>query len=355
MNVRTSALGLGGFVLLLLAVIPLLGGGASSSVKDIGHVTGGTDLNDDAVPDWARGPLRASATTCPEITAPLLAAQIETESNWNPNAHNDESGADGLTQFIPPTWQQYGTDGDGDGRADPRNPSDAIRTQAAYMCYLVNWVKGRPGLSGELVDLALAAYNAGPGNVSKFNGVPPFVETTHYVTAIRNLANTKYSRAPVAPPAAGEGRSGPVIQRAAEQAARKTPYAWGGGTLDGPSGGSAPDVGVIGFDCSSLVRYAYYQGTVQQITLPRTSQAQYDATKGQSVAIDALQPGDLLFWGGAGSIHHVALYIGNNRMIEAPQSGQVIHETDIRTNGDFRSATRVFGGPLDDDDVRDQT
>src|SRR5213078_1973532 len=114
----------------------------------------------------------------------------------------------------PSTWAIYGTDGDGDGKADPRDPADAIKTQAVYMCHLVDFVKGTPGLHGEVVDLELAAYNAGPGNVQKYGGIPPFQETTNYVTKIRQLANTKYS---VQPPAdgSGNGRTGPVIQKAA--------------------------------------------------------------------------------------------------------------------------------------------
>lgn len=336
-------------VLLLVATVTLVlggGGGGEAEARGSfkGHVPGQFELNKGAVPGWAVQPLLDAAKTCPEITAPILAAQNETESTWNPDAYNEDSQATGLSQFIPSTWAAYGADGDGDGKADPRNPADAIKTQAVYLCHLVDFVKSTKGLNGEIVDLALAAYNAGPGNVQKYGGIPPFQETTNYVTKIRRLANTKYADVTRTPTGA-TGRAGPVIQKAAEHAG-KTMYSWGGGTLNGPSGGSSPDVGVIGFDCSSLVRYAYYQGTGQAITLPRVADDQYNATKSQSIAVADLQPGDLLFWG-QGTMHHVALYIGNGRMIEAPQSGQKITETNIRTNGDYAGATRVFGGPLD--------
>ncbi|CAL9677701.1 hypothetical protein SUDANB95_08028 (plasmid) [Actinosynnema sp. ALI-1.44] len=332
-------------VVMILTLVMGGGGGEQEERRQFkGHVLGNFSLNDDAVPEWARGPLREAATRCPEITAPIMAAQIETESNWNPNAYNSGSQATGLSQFIPSTWEQYGTDGDGDRVADPRNPADAIITQAIYMCHLVDFVKKHPGLNGELVDLALASYNAGPGNVEKFGGIPPFNETTNYVTKIRNLANTKY--ASIDSSTIG-GRVGAVIGKAAEQVALGTMYSWGGGTLDGPGGGMPPDVGVIGFDCSSLVRYAYYQGSSHTITLPRVAQDQYNATKSQPVSVNDLQPGDLLFWGSPGDIHHVALYVGDGEMIEAPQSGQKITRTKIRTAGDYAGATRVFGGPLD--------
>jgi hypothetical protein len=157
----------------------------------------------------------------------------------DPNAHNNRSGADGLTQFLPSTWATWGTDGNGDGKADPRNPADAIKSQAAYMCYLVDLAKQQPGLTGGLVDLALASYNAGPGNVQRYHGIPPFAETQSYVANINALAATKYGT----PKPVTGGSSNPVIDAARRQIG--LPYAWGGGTLNGPSGGSAPDVGRI--------------------------------------------------------------------------------------------------------------
>ncbi|WP_158886240.1 NlpC/P60 family protein [Amycolatopsis anabasis] len=335
-------------IVLILVIVLLFGGGGAHETIDSAEKGGrvALDFNGDSVPSWATGPLREAATTCPEITAPILAAQIETESNWNPNAHN-ASGADGLTQFMPSTWATWGLDGDGDGRADPRNPADAIKSQAAYMCHLVDYVKGQQGLSGSVVDLALASYNAGPGNVTKYRGIPPFTETTNYVAKINRLAASKYGKPR---PGGGDssggtggvsGAAGPVIEAARKQIG--LPYAWGGGGLNGPSGGSAPDVGVVGFDCSSLVRFAYYQGTNGKITLPRTSREQYAATQSRRIPAEQLQPGDLLFWGKSpGSIHHVALYIGNGKMIEAPESGKKLRETQARTSGgDFFAATRV--------------
>ena len=84
------------------------------------------------------------------------------------------------------------------------------------------------------------------------------------------------------------------------------PYVWGGST---PSG----------FDCSGLVQYVYKQAG---ISLPRvTSQQEYMGTK---ISLYALQPGDLVFWGTRGNTHHVAIYIGNNQYIHAPQPGQAV-------------------------------
>ena len=84
------------------------------------------------------------------------------------------------------------------------------------------------------------------------------------------------------------------------------PYVWGGST---PSG----------FDCSGLVQYVYKQAG---ISLPRvTSQQEYMGTK---ISLYALQPGDLVFWGTRGNTHHVAIYIGNNQYVHAPQPGQAV-------------------------------
>ena len=132
---------------------------------------------------------------CPVVTPGVIAAQIEAESNWNPDAAS-AAGAQGIAQFMPMTWASVGKDGDGDGEADITNPHDAIWTQGAYMCGLVSQVeaaKAAGNVSGDTLQLALAAYNAGFGNVQKYGGIPPFVETMTYVEKIVNLANTKYT------------------------------------------------------------------------------------------------------------------------------------------------------------------
>jgi membrane-bound lytic murein transglycosylase B len=73
-----------------------------------------------------------------------------------------------------PTWQLYRVDGNGDGRRSVYDPADAIPSAAKMLAGLKRRFQG----SGAL---ALAAYNAGPGNVRRFGGVPPFAETRNYV------------------------------------------------------------------------------------------------------------------------------------------------------------------------------
>jgi peptidoglycan DL-endopeptidase CwlO len=81
-----------------------------------------------------------------------------------------------------------------------------------------------------------------------------------------------------------------------------TPYRWGG---ESPSGG---------FDCSGLVRWAY--GRVG-VDLPHNSYALYG--EGRRVRAGTMVPGDILFFEGLG---HVGLYLGNGRMVHAPQTGR---------------------------------
>lgn len=83
-------------------------------------------------------------------------------------------------------------------------------------------------------------------------------------------------------------------------------------------GGTSP----TGFDCSGLVQYVFGHFG---ITLPRTSEAQY--TVGTSVAYKDLLPGDLVFsdWGD-GTASHVAIYAGGGKLIEAPHTGEDVHQ-----------------------------
>ncbi|WP_103529198.1 bifunctional lytic transglycosylase/C40 family peptidase [Streptomyces sp. SM12] len=260
-----------------------------------------------AVPEEYRQALLEWGAYCPTLSPARLAAQIQTESAWNPDAHNVGSGAQGMAQFLPGTWAEYGTDGDGDGRADISNPLDAIASAAVYDCAVARMVAGVPG---DPVDLMLAAYNAGPGAVLQHGGIPPYAETQDYVPKIRALEAT------FAGPG-GEGLESPASGAAAAvvEAARSQiglPYVWGGGGSRGPSGG--------GFDCSGLTQYAVYQATGGRTELPRTSQTQRSA--GRAVSRAEMRPGDLIVINHDGNWGHVGVYAGNGRMIHAPRTGR---------------------------------
>ncbi len=129
--------------------------------------------------------IREASERCPQVPIEIFAAQLHAESGWDPNAESP-AGAQGIAQFMPPTWQQYGIDGDGDGKAQVWNPIDAIHSAAALNCVNRKLVAQ---VSGKKLANTLAAYNAGHGAVRKYDGVPPFPETEKYVKKI--IENSK--------------------------------------------------------------------------------------------------------------------------------------------------------------------
>lgn len=143
----------------------------------------GVGLKPGSVPAQYVAALTAAGALCPTVTPPLLAAQIQQESGWNPQAVSP-SGAQGLSQFMPGTWATWGRDVNNDGSASPFDPFDAIDAQARYDCALAAQVSG---VAGDKVSLMLAAYNAGPGALLQYQGIPPFPETQNYVRAILAL------------------------------------------------------------------------------------------------------------------------------------------------------------------------
>jgi cell wall-associated NlpC family hydrolase len=101
-----------------------------------------------------------------------------------------------------------------------------------------------------------------------------------------------------------------------------TPYSWGGGSPSGPTYGVAQGSNIKGFDCSGLTMYAYAQ---VGINLPHYTGSQWNS--GTHVSRDQLRPGDLVFF--YSDLHHMGMYIGNGKMVHAPQTGDVVKVSPI--------------------------
>jgi cell wall-associated NlpC family hydrolase len=151
--------------------------------------------------------------------------------------------------------------------------------------------------------------------------------------------NGRLSRPPVFDGSVGGGVK-QVIDRALSQVGVQ--YVWGGGNGRGPSTGIPDAFGSpldrVGFDCSGLMLYAYNGVGVK---LPRVSRSQFNA--GRKVPISDLRPGDLVFFRNGGApIHHVAMYIGEDRMVEAPYTGANVRVVPLRRRGIVPEATRFL-------------
>lgn len=319
-------------VALAIAIALPLGLTAIVFINDAAAVVppgGGRGLR--GVPEEFRPWILRAARQCehPELAPALLAAQLNQESGFRTDRRAvSTTGAMGPAQFMPGTWATWGRDADGNGRADPFDIGDAVTAQGRMMCSLIGQAKSS-ALTGDVRRLALAGYNAGWGRVEQFGGVPPesFArgETYHYV---KNIIDTmpRYEGTDGSLKVDGTGPGADALRKADGRLG--TPYSWGGGTPAGPSTGFCDGTNgylngrcvaahTEGFDCSSLVQYAYWDST----HLPRTAAEQYNATAHHPVARQQLQPGDLLFWAHSdGHIYHVALYTGDGTVIQAPRT-----------------------------------
>ncbi len=106
-----------------------------------------------------------------DVDAALVSAVIKAESDFNPREVSNK-GARGLMQLMPATAQRFGV-------TNSFDPVANIYAGTRYLRWLLETFNGN-------ADLAVAAYNAGEGNVWKYNGVPPFRETVNYINRIAN-------------------------------------------------------------------------------------------------------------------------------------------------------------------------
>jgi soluble lytic murein transglycosylase-like protein len=104
-----------------------------------------------------------------DVDAALVSAVIKAESDYNPRTLSNK-GARGLMQLMPATAERFGV-------TNSFDPAQNIHAGTRYLRWLLKTFDGN-------ADLAVAAYNAGEGNVWKYDGVPPFRETVNYIKRI---------------------------------------------------------------------------------------------------------------------------------------------------------------------------
>jgi hypothetical protein len=144
---------------------------------DVASVTTANRAEDQAEPEIPLLPkaetlaLIATAAAKHNVPAAFVQSIVAAESNFNCAAISPR-GAIGLMQLMPETASQYG--------ADPKIPEQNIDAGTRYLRWLMNRYQNRRSS----IKHVIAAYNAGPGMVDRYHGIPPFRETRTYVTRV---------------------------------------------------------------------------------------------------------------------------------------------------------------------------
>jgi len=169
---RTTSAGSAVFASTLSAAESSAASKSHATSPTSGKALGTTDASDPgrAVPFQS---LIESAARKYGVRPALLAGLIKQESNFNPNAQSGV-GAKGLTQLMDATARGLGV-------TDSFDPAQSLDGGARFLGGLLKQFKGNE-------SLALAAYNAGPGAVQKYGGIPPYQETQRYVPKVLGYA-----------------------------------------------------------------------------------------------------------------------------------------------------------------------
>lgn len=167
-------------------------GGAADDdcAPDFGH----RSLNTGEIPAELRKWIELGGQVCREVDSPLLAGLLYHESAGFQAQAVSTAGAQGYGQFMPGTWATAGAEVDDNGEVvgppgsgSPSDPADATMAAARYLCETAEGQKegiASGELSGDPQSLMLAGYNAGPGAVQQYGGVPPYAETQKYVEIV---------------------------------------------------------------------------------------------------------------------------------------------------------------------------
>lgn len=259
-------------------------------------------------------------------TALIAAAQpnhAETQSPY-PRDENAAAGPVAARQ-VPATAAEEST-------AAAASPTTAAQPSTGAAATTAN---AEEAAASESTSAAQSGQEAAKQDAETIDLLGILDQTNAKAEAVSKVATT-------AIPGSREEKIEMVISRAMSQVG--TPYAWGGGDANGPTKGirdggvadSYGDFNKIGFDCSGLTLYAFAGAG---IALPHYTGYQYQ--RGTKVDPKNMQRGDLIFYG-PNAENHVAIYLGDGTMIEAPQSGSDVHISPVRWNGMSPSVIRLI-------------
>src|SRR6476646_323456 len=141
--------------------------------QDPAATTPDADQDDSLLDGTPYGEIIAAASEAQGVNPMLVRALIQVESKFRPTARS-RKGAMGLMQLMPSTAREYNV-------RNPFEPKANIEAGIKHLKTLIDRF-------GSSIELGLAAYNAGPGAVEKFNGIPPYRETRNYVSRILSLS-----------------------------------------------------------------------------------------------------------------------------------------------------------------------
>ncbi|MFE9680325.1 M23 family metallopeptidase [Streptomyces sp. NPDC006285] len=161
------------------------GGLSSAWPEGPGSVQAATTRVDASYVPW----LRKAVSDCTVIEPSVLAAQIDRLSGWSNDA-GTLSGEKGIAAFTDAGWRTWGKDDDGNGRSSPRDPADAMMALGRQDCALaekVTALRTEGVVTGDLVDLTLAAYASGTDAVVEAGRVP--AEAEAYITEVKSLSS----------------------------------------------------------------------------------------------------------------------------------------------------------------------
>jgi cell wall-associated NlpC family hydrolase len=331
----------------------------------------------------------------------VLAAINKVESDFGRNLGPSSAGAVGWMQFMPSTWARWGIDANGDGVADPDNPTDAIFSAARYLagcggqfdiaravyCYnhaswYVNEVMGLAAVysrgGGSDFSSGATIFSSGARLGPQMTKMRGQIATSKTQVAAARAAAHKLERAErrflrVAATAhllsdqlqarkhavllgvrrsALDARIARLSKRlsfATAQLGRLREEASTGQLLSAPMYGGFAPAGQAGGVVSIAMRYLGIPYVFAQlgISLPHNTVAQWNSPDAVSVPRNQLQPGDLVFFAG---LDHVGIYIGNGDYIDAPHTGAFVRIDSLKgawERANYDGAKRIVAASLD--------